>query len=136
MMVDVDTKKILAVRVTDNRTGDSSMLVPLPDETLKTATRTGQMQDSGVGPAADVKCHLYGGAAYISGNNMIACRDRGADSHINLRINAMARGKGIDDMWGMTVRKQIGGSADSHVWKISDDKKSIFGKNGKKDRIP
>ena len=62
----VDTKKILAVQVTDDRTGDSPMmLVPLLDEALEVVTRTGQVQDSGAGPA-DVSCCLYGDAAYAS----------------------------------------------------------------------
>ena len=40
VMVDVDTKRILAVQVTDDRTGDSPMLIPLLDEALEVATRT------------------------------------------------------------------------------------------------
>ena len=39
-MVDVDTKKILAVQVIDDRAGDSPMLVPLLDEVLEVVTRT------------------------------------------------------------------------------------------------
>ena len=46
VMVDVDTKKILAVQVTDDRTGDSPMLIPLLDEALEAVARTGQAQDS------------------------------------------------------------------------------------------
>ena len=34
-MVDVDTKKILVVQVTDDRTGNSPMLIPLLDDALK-----------------------------------------------------------------------------------------------------
>ena len=40
-MVDVDTKKILAVRVTDDRTGDSPMSIPLLDEALEIVAKTG-----------------------------------------------------------------------------------------------
>ena len=39
-MVDVDTKKILAVQVADDRAGDSPMLVPLLDEALEVVTWT------------------------------------------------------------------------------------------------
>ena len=48
------------------------------------------------------------------------------DSRIKLRVNSTARGKGIGDAWGIAVRKQLGGSADSHAWKMSDDEKRRF----------
>ena len=131
VMVDVDTKKILAVQVTDDRTGDSPMLIPLLDEALEVATRTGQAQDSATGPA-DVRCCLYGDAAYASRSNVTACGDRGVDSRIRLRVNSMARGKGTGDAWGIAVREQLGGSADSHVWKMSDDEKRRFREEWKK----
>ena len=131
VMVDVDTKKILAVQVTDDRTGDSPMLIPLLDEALEVATRTGQAQDSAAGPA-DAGCCLYGDAAYASRSNVTACGDRGVDSRIKLRANSMARGKGTGDAWGIAVRKQLGGSADSHVWKMPDDEKRRFREEWKK----
>ena len=62
VMVDVDTKKILAVQVTDYRAGDSPMLVPLLDAALEVVTQAGQAQDSDTGPA-DAGCCLYGDAA-------------------------------------------------------------------------
>ena len=120
MMIDVDARKILAVQVTDDRTWDSSMLVSLLDETLEAVTRTGQTQDSGAGPAG-AGCCLYRNATYASKNNMTACRDRNVDSHIKLRTNSMARGNGTGDACGMAVTEQLDGSADSHVWKMSDD---------------
>ena len=43
VMVDVDTKKILAVQVIDDRAGDSPMLVLLLDEALEVMMRTGQV---------------------------------------------------------------------------------------------
>ena len=131
VMVDVNTKRILAVQVTDDRTGDSPMLIPLLDEALEAVARTGQAQDSAAGPA-DAGCCLYGDAAYASRSNVTACGDRGVDSRIKLRVNSMARGKGTGDAWGIAVRKQLGGSADSHVWKMSDDEKRRFGEEWKK----
>ena len=92
VMIDVDTKKILAVQVTDGRTGDSPMLIPLLDGALEVATRAGQAQDSTAGPA-DTGCCLYGDATYASRSNVTACGDRGVDSRIKLKINSMARGK-------------------------------------------
>ena len=97
------------------------MLIPLLDEALEAVARIGQAQDSAAGPA-DAGCCLYGDAAYASRSNVTACGDRGVDSRIKLR-DSTARGKGTGDAWGIAVRKQLGGSADSHVWKMSDDEK-------------
>ena len=112
--VDMDTKKILAVQVTDDRTGDSPMLIPLLDEALEAATRTGQAQDSAAGPA-DAGCRLHGDAAYASRSDVAACGDRGVDSRIRPKVNSTARGKGTGDAWGIAVRKQLGGSARSSL---------------------
>lgn len=114
VMVDVDTKKILAVQVIDDRAGDSPMLVLLLDEALEVMTRTGQVQDSGAGPT-DARCCLYGDATYASRDSVTACRDRGVNSCIKLGVNSMGRGKGTDNAWGMAVMEQLGGSADSRV---------------------
>ena len=131
VMVDVDTKKILAVQVTDDRTGDSPMLIPLLDEALEAVARTGQAQDSAAGPA-DAGCCLYGDAAYASRSNVTACRGswRGFTHQAQGKLDGARKGTG--DAWGIAVRKQLGGSADSHVWKMSDDEKRRFGEEWKK----
>ena len=55
------------------------------------------------------------------------------DSCIKLRVNSMARGKGTGDAWGIAVRKQLGGYAGNHAWKMSDgEKKKRFRKEWKK----
>ena len=54
------------------------------------------------------------------------------DLCIKLRVNSMARGKGTGDAWGIAVREQLGGSADSHAWKMSDDEKRRFREEWKK----
>ena len=113
-MVDVNTKKILAVQATDDRTGDPPLLIPLLGEALEVTARTGQAHDSAAGPA-DAGCCLYGDAACASRSNVTACGDRGVNSRIKLRVNSTARGKGTGDAWGIAVRKQLGGSADSHA---------------------
>ena len=130
-MVDVDTKKILAVQVTDYRAGDSPMPVPPLDEALKVVMRTCQAQDSGAVPA-DAGCCLHGDAAYASRDNVTACRDRGVDSHIKLGVNSMGREKGTGDAWGMAVREQLGGYADCHMWEISNDEKKRLREEWKK----
>ena len=98
-MVNVGTKKILAVQVTDDRAWDLPMLVLLLDKILEVVTRTCQTQDSGAGPA-DVGCCLYGDATYASRDNVIACRDRGVDSRIKIGVNSRGRGKGTCDAMG------------------------------------
>ena len=47
VMADVGTKKILAVRVTDDRARNSLMPAPLLKGALEVVTRTCQVQDSG-----------------------------------------------------------------------------------------
>ena len=42
-MADVDTNKIPAVRVTGDRTWNSSILAPLLEDTWEVLTRTGQV---------------------------------------------------------------------------------------------
>ena len=130
-MVDADTKKRLAVQVTDNRAGDSPMLATLLDEVLEVVMRTCQVQDSGAWPV-DAGCCLYGDAAYASRDNVTACRDRGADSRIKFVVDSRGRGKGAGDAWGMAVREQLGGSADSRVWKMSNDEKKRLREEWKK----
>ena len=131
VMADVGTKKILAVQVTYDGAGDSPMPVPLLDEAMGAVTRTGQVQDSGTGPA-DAGCCLYGDASYASRDNMTACRDRGVDSRIKLGVNSSGRGKDTGDVWGMAVREQLDGSADSRVWKMSNDEKKRIREEWKK----
>ena len=131
VMVDVDTKKILAVQVTDYRAGDSPMPVPPLDDALEVVMRTCQAQDSGAVPT-DAGCCLYGDAAYASRDNVTVCRDRGVDSHIKLGVNSRGREKGIGDAWGMAVREQLGGYADCHMWKMSNDEKKRLREEWKK----
>ena len=133
-MVDVGTEKILAVQVTCDRAGDSPMFVLLLDEALEVVTRTCQVQDSGAEPA-DAGCCLYGDAAYASRDNVTACRDRGAESRIKLGVNSSGRGKGIGDARGMAVREHLGGSADSRVWKMSNDEKKRLREEWKKKAV-
>ena len=130
-MVDVDTKKIPAVQVTDYRAGDSPMPVPPLDEVLEVVMRTCQAQDSGAVPA-DAGCCLYGDAAHAPRDNVTACRDRGVDSRIKLGVNSMGHGKGTCNAWGVAVREQLGGSADSRVWKMSNDEKKRLREEWKK----
>ena len=108
------------------------MLIPLLDEASEAATRTGQAQDSAAGPA-DAGCCLYGDGTYASRSNVAACGDRGVDSRIKLRVNSTARGKGTGDAWGITVRKQLGGYAGSHVWRMSDYERRRFREEWKKE---
>ena len=122
ILVDVDTKKILAVRVTDDRTGDSPMFIPLLDDALENC----------VDPASEsshadssTRYSAYGDGAYASRDNLKACRERNVTPLIKLKVSSTPKGKGAGDVWGMAVRDQFGGSDPNRVkWLPDDDKKS------------
>ena len=122
VLIDVDTKKILAVRVTDDRTGDSPMFVPLLDDALENC----------VGPASEpghadspAKCSAYGDGAYASRDNLKACKERNVTPLIKLKVSSTPKGKGAGDVWGMAVRDQFGGSDPNRVkWLPDEEKKS------------
>ena len=107
------------------------MLVPLLDEAPEVVMRTRRAQDSGAGPA-DAGCCLYGDAAYASGGNATACRNRGAESRIKIGVNSSGRWKGTGDARGVAVREQLGRAADSCVWKMSNDEKKRLREEWKK----
>ena len=71
ILVDVDTKKILAVRVTDDWTGDSPIFIPLLDDALENCV--GQASESRHADSS-TQCSAYGDGAYASRNNLNACR--------------------------------------------------------------
>ena len=98
VMVDVDTKKILAVQVTDDRTGDSPMLVPLLDDALESCVP--QTSESGHA-GGSTRCSAYGDGAYASRDNLKACRDRNVTPLIKLEVSSTPKGKGAGDVWGM-----------------------------------
>ena len=108
VLVDVDTRKILAVRVTDDRTGDSPMFVPLLDDTLENCVRPASESRHANGPA---RYSAYGDAAYASRDIIKACRERSVDPLIRLKVSSTPRGRGAGDTWGMAVRDQLGGSS-------------------------
>ena len=122
VMVDVDTKKILAVQVTDDRTGDSPMLVPLLDDALENCVP--QTSESGHA-GGSTRCSAYGDGAYASRDNLKACRDRNVTPFIKLKVSSTPKGKGAGDVWGMAVRDQFGGSDPNRVkWLPDEEKKS------------
>ena len=122
VMVDVDMKKILAVRVTDDRTGDSPMLIPLLDDALKSCVP--QASESGRA-GRSTRCSAYGDGAYASRDNLKACRDRNVTPFIKLKVSSTPKGKGAGDVWGMAVRDQFGGSDPNRVkWLPDEEKKS------------
>ena len=64
ILVDVDTKKILAVRVTDDRTGDSLMFIPLFDDALENCVHPAPESGHADSPT---RCSAYGdGVAVVS----------------------------------------------------------------------
>ena len=122
VMVDVDTKKILAVRVTDDRTGDSPMLIPLLDDALENCVPHASESGHAGGPT---RYSAYGDGAYASRDNLKACRDRNVTPFIKLKVSSTPKGKGAGDVWGMAVRDQFGGSDPNRVkWLPDEEKKS------------
>ena len=63
VLVDVDTKKILAVRVTDDRTGDSPMFIPLLDDALENCVRAADPASESGHANGSTKCSMYGDGA-------------------------------------------------------------------------
>ena len=107
VMADVDTKKILAVRVTDDRTGDSPMLVPLLDDALKSCVP--QTSESGHA-GGSTRCFAYGDGAYASRDNLKACRDRNVTPFIKLKGKLHPKGKGC--------RRRVGHGSPGSVWRF------------------
>ena len=84
ILVDMDTKKILTVRFTDDRTGDSPMFIPLLNDALKNCVP----QTSKSGHAGgSMRCSTYGDGAYASRDNLKACRDRNVTPLIKFKVS-------------------------------------------------
>ncbi len=134
VLVDTETMKILALEVTDDSVGDSSMFCKLLGQVVgaerpkasgnnSSITEYENLLASGVPPLASI-CSgasgvraapdlLLGDAAYGSRQNMAACARAGVTPGIMHKINATARSKGSGDAWGASVRDQMGGSPDA-----------------------
>ena len=141
VLVDTETKKILALEVTDDSVGDSSMfgallgqvvnadgagrrLQPPAAPTPGSVTGYENLLASGVPPLASLRPGaprgaraapdlLLGDAAYGSRENITACARAGMAPGIMHGINVTARGKGSGGAWGESVRDQLGGSPDA-----------------------
>ena len=86
VLVDVDTKKILAVRVTDDRTGDSPMFIPLLDDALENCVRAADPASESGHANGSTKCSMYGDGAYASRDNLKACKERNVTPLIKLKV--------------------------------------------------
>ena len=128
VMVDVDTKKILAVQVptTEPETRRCSFRY----EALEAVTDkpgAGFRRRTGRRRMLPVRgCRLR----FQKQRDCMRGSWRGFTHQAQGKLDG--RGKGTGDAWGIAVRKQLGGSADSHVWKMSDDEKRRFGEEWKK----
>ena len=107
VMVDVDTKKILAVQVTDDRTGDSPMLVPLLDDALENCVP--QTSESGHA-GGSTRCSAYGDGAYASRDNLKACRGPQRDSIHQTQGKLHPKGK--------RCRRRVGHGSQGSVWRL------------------
>ena len=128
IVVDVDTRKILAVRITDDRTGDSPMFIPLPDDALENCVHPASESSHADSPA---RYSAYGDAAYASRDIIKACRERSVDPLIRLKVSSTPRGGGAGDTWGMAVRDQLGGSVSNRIGRLSDRRRKATRKSGR-----
>ena len=139
VLVDTETMKILALEVTDDAVGDSTMFESLLGQVVDAggarhteppaAPRSGggpryeNLLASGIPPLASffpgaprnraAPDLLLGDAAYGSRKNVAACARAGVTPGIAHTINVTARGRGSGDAWGISVRDQMGGSPDA-----------------------
>ncbi len=124
VLVDVDTRRMLAVRITDDRTGDSPMFVPLLDDALENCVQEDPPPEPTRADGSAERC-IYGDGAYASRDNLKACRERNVTPLIKLKASSTPNGKGAGDVWGTSVREQFGGPDPNRVkWLPDDEKKS------------
>ena len=125
VLVDVDTKKMLAVKVTDDRTEDLPMFVPLLDNALENCVRAADPTSESGHANSSTKCSMYDDGAYASRDNLKACKERNVTPLIKLKVNSTPKGKGAGDVWGTAVQNPFGGSDPNRVkWLPDEEKKS------------
>ncbi len=148
LMVDADTKQVLAVSVTSDAVGDSTELPALLEEATKDIKEEEEQQqeltdgadavkipnmladgispmtllDTGTNPDTPGKILLADGA-YGSRKNVAECHKRGIKPLIRLLTSCNARGKGTGDKWGMLVRWQLGGGPEMPVGDLSKEER-------------
>ena len=123
ILVDVDTKKILAVRVTDDRTGNYPMFIPLLDDALENCVRAADPAPESSHADSSTRYSAYGDGAYASRDNLKACKERNVTPLIKLKVSSTPKGKGAGDVWGTAVRDQFGGSDPNRVKWLPDEEK-------------
>ncbi len=145
LMVDADTKQVLAVAVTDEAVGDSTELKELLDEASRNikeeeknctdsadAVKIPNMLADGTSPLALLGTGanpdtpgkiLLADGGYGSRKNVAECHKRGIKPLIRLLISCTAKGKGTGDKWGMLVRWQLGGGPEVPVGDLSKEER-------------
>ena len=93
-LVDVDTGLILALSVTDDRVGDSTMFESFVDWALESV---GNIRDGRKDGREGIS--VYGDGAYASRKIHRACGERSIDSLIRLRVSSTAKGRESGDLW-------------------------------------
>ena len=103
ILVDVDTKMVLAFAITDESVGESPRLPTLLDEALEKLGMPGRVGTS------QVVVTLMGDKAYDSRENFSHCRKRGVAAGIPVKVNANCRADGVDRARTEAVLDQLGG---------------------------
>lgn len=106
ILVDVDTKMILAFSITDESVGESPRLPTLLDEALDKMGMPGRTGTS------RVVVILMGDKGYDSRENFSHCRKRGVVALIPVKVNASCRAGGVDRARTEAVLEQMGGRGD------------------------
>ena len=103
ILVDVDTKMILAFSITDESVGESPRLPTLLDEALE------KMGITGHAGTTQVTVTLMGDKGYDSRENFSHCRKRGVAALIPVKVNANCRAGGVDRARSDATLEQLGG---------------------------
>ena len=147
LMIDADTRQVLAVSVTSEAVGDSTELPALLEEAARNireeeeeqertdgadAARIPNMLADGISPLAVLGTGedrstpgriLLADGGYCSRKNVAECHRRGIEPLIRLLTSCTARGKGTGDKWGMLVRWQLGGGPEVPVGDLSKEER-------------
>ena len=157
VLMDVDTGRVLSIRITTEKVGDPKMFVPLLDDALEAAAAGGDTAGCGPQTAEDParaapaaggadanrnckedapgkppEISILGDGAYASREIHQACADRNVTPLIRLKTISTARGRGSGDAWGLAVRDQLGGSPESRIGALAESEKAENQKEWKK----
>ena len=132
VLAGVDARRVLALKVTDEKTGDAPVFETLVTEAVAALDRAaargearGKEAEEKEEAAATIAAEavrsaseeaaaegaekvIYADGAYASRKNVALCKELGIVPFIKMGKNATTAGKGEGDEWGRVVREQLG----------------------------